>query len=352
MNSMLPLFPNGAGSGPGQCAAAVAAVLARLPGLWTAAQMRKQWPSGPAPKAPAIEAALAELESLGMAHRLPGVKQTVLWSARPLEQWLEEAQQRVLQRACTAAAPVPEKKLLAAAWPKPLDPQPLRERLARLERDNRLRMWPGRTASWWHLGPEEAMREALLSALGVRALERKQWLREAKARLRGPSPGQWRQAAAELIAGGRVVVHAARVDGKRVEACSRAEHRGALLEVYRPVIERLLEEWRRLGMREEEIRRFLTSAGRGAASSGALLEELLRLERECPPPNSVARLRRRAALQHYSKEDFDAAALELLRQGRVYMAPHDHPMRLPEQERNDLVSDGAGSFYVSISARK
>lgn len=349
MKETLSLFSNGAdgGAAPALSAAAreVAAVLESSPGPWTVAQIRKQW----ARKAAVIEAALLELEARGAAHRLPGTRAAALWSAWPLERWLDEAAERAVEAARAAASPAPEKKLIGAVWPKGLHPEPFQQRLAALGREGRLHCWPGKTPAWWHLGREEAMAEALLAVLGDRALERKQWLREARARLRGSSAAEWQQAAAELIASGRVMAHATRLEGRRVEACVRAEHRGALLEIYRPVIERLREEWRRLGIREEHVRRFLEPRGAGAAE--LLLEELRRLERESPPPNPVARLRRRAALQALSKEEFDRAALELLHQGRVYMAPHDHPMGLTVEEREGLVKDGSGNFYVSISSR-
>jgi len=355
MSGTLPLFSHGDGGGSAPGAPAVAqrveALLASSPGPWTAAAIRKQWPARPAPKPAVIEAALEELQARRAAHRLPGARGAELWSATPLEGWLEEAERRLMEMVRAAGAPTPEKKLLSALWPKGLDPQPLSERLVRLEREGRLRRWPGKTVLWWHLGPEEALGEALLSALGDRAMERARWLREARTRLRGPSAVQWQQAAADLIASGRVVAHAAKIEGKKVEVCAPAEHRAALLDVYRPVLARLVEEWRRLGIRQEEIRRFLAFEPPAAARTDELLAELRRLERESPPPNPVARLRRRAALQQLSKEEFDRAALDLLRQGRVYMAPHDHPARLAAADREELVTDGAGTFYVSISAR-
>lgn len=355
MSGMLPLSPHGSGgAAPGASGVAqrAAELLASSPGPWTAAGIRKHWPARPAPKPAVIQAALQELESAGVAHRLAGAKGAALWSSQPLEHWLREAEQRMLAAVGDAPAPVPEKKLLAAAWPKQLDPSPLRERLEQLVRQGRLKLWPGKTPAVWRLGPEEALEEILLGVLDGRAMQRADWMREAKARLRGPSAAQWQQAAADLIASGRVVAHAARIDGKKVEACVRAEHRGALLGVYRPVLERLVAEWRRLGIREEDIRRFLALEPPTPARTEELLAELLRLERESPPPNAVARLRRRAALQNFSKEEFDGAALALLRQRRVYMAQHDHPARLAAAEREELVTDGAGNYYVSISARQ
>lgn len=351
MNSVLPLFSDDSGGGSGAGSAVLAALLAEAPGLWTAAQIRKQWPSKPAPKPAVIEQTLAGLETQGLAHRLPAARGGILWSARPLDFWLDEAARRVEETLREAAAPVPEKKLVAAVWPKVLDPQPLRGRLREMEREGRLHAWPGKSPSWWRLSPEQSVPELLLDTLGGRAMARSEWLKQAKARLKGVPAERWAAAAGELVSRGRVVLHTLRIGGKKVEACARAEHRDALLDVYRPLLEGLIAEWRRLGIREEEIRRFLAFEPRGAALAEELFAELLRLEQESAPPNPVSRLRRRAALRHYSKEQFDAAALELLRKQFVYMAPHDHAMRLTAQERDELVADGAGTYYVSISAR-
>ncbi len=353
MSETLPLFSNGAAAGPAPVlsmqAQAVQAVLIESRGPWTAAGIRKNWPGKPAPKLAEITAALEELEARGAAHRLAGVRGAALWSSACLEIWLDEAGQRVMEMVRAAPGPVPEKKLLAAAWPKELDAAPLRGRMAEMQQAGLLKPWPGKAPAWWHLGPQEALGAVLLETLGQRALLRAQWVREAKARLKGRTAAEWQKACDELITSGRVVAHVARIEGKRMEACVRAERRAALLELYSPVIERLKEEWRRLGIRDGDVARFL--AGGGEPGAELLLAELRRLERESPPPNPVALLRMRAALAEMTKEEFDRAALELLRQGRVYMAPHDHAMRLTGEERRSLVTDGAGHYYVSITAR-
>jgi hypothetical protein len=52
-----------------------------------------------------------------------------------------------------------------------------------------------------------------------------------------------------------------------------------------------------------------------------------------------------------AKADFDQAVLNLYRDRRVYLDRHDHPMRLSDAERKDLVTDGAGNYYVGITLR-
>lgn len=52
-----------------------------------------------------------------------------------------------------------------------------------------------------------------------------------------------------------------------------------------------------------------------------------------------------------AKAEFDEAVLSLYKDGRVYLDRHDHPLRLSDAERRDLVFDGAGNYYVGITLR-
>ena len=66
-------------------------------------------------------------------------------------------------------------------------------------------------------------------------------------------------------------------------------------------------------------------------------------------PHVPAKIRRELGLE---KAVFDQAVMELLQARKIYCAPHDHPHRLPEAERAELVADGRGVFYCSISDRR
>jgi len=360
LSGNLPLFESENSKPPlaGRTSAAEIArrLLAESPAPLSPAQIRRLWPARPAPKPAVVEAALEELAARGEAARLQAKSGKTLWSARRLEDWLRQARERMLEAVRQAPAPLKEKELLAAAaWPKELDGRPAIELIRQLQTDGALKAWPCKTPAYWRLSPEETAPEALLESLGNRAMSRADWMRQAKARLKGVSRDRWERAAADLVAQGRVFQYTLRIDGKKVEACARAEHRRAFLELYRPMLERLKDEWRRLGASEEQIESFLSGKEAGSADTltaeELLLEELKRLERESPPPNPVTFLRARPALRGLTKQEFDRAAMELFRRGRIYMAPHDHPWRLPEAEREALVHDGERNFYVSVTAR-
>ena len=60
-------------------------------------------------------------------------------------------------------------------------------------------------------------------------------------------------------------------------------------------------------------------------------------------------LRRVAQLD---KPDFDRAVLDLARQGRVMLHRHDFAGGLSAAERDELVTDGAGTYYVGMALRR
>jgi hypothetical protein len=62
------------------------------------------------------------------------------------------------------------------------------------------------------------------------------------------------------------------------------------------------------------------------------------------------RLRQQPELKDVPREVFDQAALLLQKDHKVLLAVHDHAPRLAQSERDDLVTDGLGNYYVSIYA--
>ena len=64
----------------------------------------------------------------------------------------------------------------------------------------------------------------------------------------------------------------------------------------------------------------------------------------------TARNLRRAA--NLEKSEFDRAVLDLARQGRLTLHRHDFATSLTEAERDELVTDGAGTFYVGMALRR
>ena len=94
------------------------------------------------------------------------------------------------------------------------------------------------------------------------------------------------------------------------------------------------------------------TSSNGAPPNHSAHEQFLAGLRELAAANprqallSVRDLRARLAL---SKEQFDAVALDLMRDGLVSLHYHDHPASLPEAERSQLVQDGRGNYYIGIA---
>jgi hypothetical protein len=63
---------------------------------------------------------------------------------------------------------------------------------------------------------------------------------------------------------------------------------------------------------------------------------------------SVRDLRARLGL---GKDQFDALALVLMRDGAISLHQHDHPMSLSERDRQQLVDNARGTYYVGIAPR-
>lgn len=49
---------------------------------------------------------------------------------------------------------------------------------------------------------------------------------------------------------------------------------------------------------------------------------------------------------------FDAAIMQLANDGRVWLHRHVHPYRLKETDKKELVTDGAGNYYVGLVIRE
>jgi len=63
------------------------------------------------------------------------------------------------------------------------------------------------------------------------------------------------------------------------------------------------------------------------------------------------RLRQQPELAHIPKAIFDQAALLLQHDQKALLSLHDHAPALPPEERERFVTDGSGTWYVSIYAR-
>jgi hypothetical protein len=85
-----------------------------------------------------------------------------------------------------------------------------------------------------------------------------------------------------------------------------------------------------------------------AADSQALLASLRELERREPGAlHSVARAWR-PSVHGVPKDRFDRAAVHLARTGQIILHHHDYPAELSVADREGLIRDDAGTYYVGV----
>jgi len=93
----------------------------------------------------------------------------------------------------------------------------------------------------------------------------------------------------------------------------------------------------------------------GRTARDAVLAAVEMAARREPPGAllSARTVRTLAAPLVPSKEAFDAAALLLVREGRIALHHHDHPFGMPKGDRVELIYDpSTGLHYVGIALRE
>ena len=53
-----------------------------------------------------------------------------------------------------------------------------------------------------------------------------------------------------------------------------------------------------------------------------------------------------------SKDTFDRAVLILAKQGKVFLNKHAHPAQMTDTEKETMIADGQGNYYVVVVLRE
>jgi hypothetical protein len=122
--------------------------------------------------------------------------------------------------------------------------------------------------------------------------------------------------------------------------------------VIEETVDRVTSEWRDL------LEPMGVTFGRLAAREqlqGPVADVLLAAIREMEPqrglPVAVQKLRRHRILQSVGKQEFDRAAAELVALGKAFPFHHTAALTLAAEERELLVDDGNGNYYVGLAWR-
>ncbi len=95
-----------------------------------------------------------------------------------------------------------------------------------------------------------------------------------------------------------------------------------------------------------------SSASGPLTSSSVDLESLLKQLEPGAERGALVGIRELRRVARLPKMEFDQAVLNLSRQGRLSLHRHDFPASLTSLERDDLVQDGNGVYYVGVALRQ
>jgi hypothetical protein len=210
----------------------------------------------------------------------------------------------------------------------------------------RIFLWgDAKKKAYWHRDPIGVARDRLLQLAGHQALTAKDLQQRASAESPLIAPKVSKAVLAELISEKRMEKVAGIVVDRR--------HPQPYLEME---IVKLLKPFG-IEPGAERIRALLGDGDLPAGNSSvadAAKKMFAVLSRMAFSPGATVtfyRLRQDPELATIPKAIFDQAALYLQQERRALLSVHDHAAALPAQERDHLVTDGLGTYYVSIYAR-
>jgi hypothetical protein len=223
--------------------------------------------------------------------------------------------------------------------------------LARLVANGTAFRWPG-SRSGWAARPYEAwLRDRALELLAAAPLTSGELAKRLPAAARVRVPGVLRQ----LVASG--AIHAHPRQGRRRPFSTRPAD---ALAYARPALEALVAGLAKQGLEEAAVREAIARWAWAAPPSGPSSdpgEAILTTMRELNPQvvhGAVVYLPHlRAALRDRfpDKVPFDRAVLALFEQRRVQLQAHSGPSHIKAEERESMIEDGSGSFYMAIGLR-
>jgi ribosomal protein S21 len=234
-------------------------------------------------------------------------------------------------------------------------PQQKNELLALLQSDPRICAWPGsgKTARFWHRSPQDVAISAALEFASQRPLDAPALVRGiVKAAYRYPREG------AKTLVDQLVREHRLYEDPpwgrKRKISASRPDPERYRAELDAELIP-ILEKYAALGITPQTlVETICAGAPKPAPQSAAetIIRTLDRIEPRKGLVVAVSKVRHAPELDGMGKTDFDAAALRLFAERRVFLHDHTAPHTLSAAARNDLIADGKGNYYVGIAWRE
>lgn len=259
----------------------------------------------------------------------------------------------VLLRKIIAQGPDPlTTKRVRSALPSgyriPLDQ--LNERLSALARGGLLFEWPTRPKQYAAHSLEAFVQEKI-----IEVLQRRKPLTTAALSKKLPKAARPLvvRTLGRLLEEGRVWKH---------PKIGRSEPYGLAppdpLDYLRPKLDKLVDTFKTLGFSlsaiKEAFQHYLQALPLDSESEAqVILSTILRLNPQAHRGALVYLPELRQALRHHfpDKRSFDQAVLWLAQQGKVQLQSHDLPSQLSPEEREAMIDNGRGSYFMAVGLR-
>ena len=209
----------------------------------------------------------------------------------------------------------------------------------------------GRSIAYWRFPAEQYVAEKLLDLAGERAMERKELAKAVAKRCFNFPQTKCETVVKQLLQSGDLKdLQEAGSPKKLVFASKRPQ---AYLQTLAEKITPSLDAIEKFGARREEFFEILRGRPQRDSRNDAerVFEALQQSQPEAGVHVPVRELREHPLVKDLSKEEFDAAVLQLAQQQRIDTAAHDDAFNLSPESRQGLVFREPNTYYVAVAVR-
>jgi hypothetical protein len=230
-------------------------------------------------------------------------------------------------------------------------PEALREALESAVGAGHVHRWPDfrRSQYFWHVPPEQAAREAILTVAAAQALSKAALSKLAAKKLPGFPAKRVEGVVSDLLAENQLQTLPAFAG--RAKLWVRAGDHAAYFNTARSFVEQKIRSagFDPAGLFTENLSRRDELTVQQLDAAALIVEAVQSLEPVKGVPVSTLRLRNH--LPNLSKQDFDLAALELRKKQQVFLSQHVDPYNISQEEKDLLIDAQDGTYYVAIAIR-
>jgi hypothetical protein len=297
---------------------------------------------------------LEDMVAAGEIFIWPGKR---FWDRNPRS----EARHLILQYLSHSGVVSAAKVKTALSLPMEVIDPALRELVA----EGRLHIWqPGKTAQYCLFDPQSAAQETVLKALADGPLTEKELVYWVKKKLAGYNAKNLEQHLPPLLHSGQVIEHP-KYGKAKARYGLKAPEPDLYLEKAKSEIQTVHKLLAPSGVSLEAVFRALgehlgleiklSASGRQepedrtptAEAERLILEGIVRLQ-PLGQRRALVPIRELRRLLTLTKNDFDRAVFSLAAKDRVALHHHDFPGSLSPAEREEMVRDDRGTYYVGI----